>query len=295
MHKFSEVKITHKELLSEYMRILNTVSKISFFVSRYELDREMVQGIKPEGMSRLLTWFARLLYGIERLTTLRFLVGLFVESHIKRRLEELSAAYIQMAHTLAASKKQNPRYTKWLDESSDELLKLAGTLASWQSFKGVIAIIWPLGVGLILARMNLKDVYELIWQLQPLPLETVLKVMALPIAYVFIFIYSAHNFKRFLFMPGSGFLIKMFYSNTNDFVNVYKVEDKLFGLVERRKHREFSVDLIAFSIACLLLGSRPLWDQSFGRNNASDFDWLSLSLLITSLFFGLGAIRRRWR
>jgi hypothetical protein len=77
--------------------------------------------------------------------TLRIVVRLLAESHVRRKVKELSRAYAQLEQTLSGDR--NPRYVDWLVAAQEGCQKLRESLWSWKvaSLLAVLPLVGSLG------------------------------------------------------------------------------------------------------------------------------------------------------
>jgi len=229
------LKQAHHTLLTKYIEVLNEVSKLPFFVPARFMFRA-----KNNRRSEATVMMFNQLAG---LFSLRYLVKLFTESHIKGKLIELSVAYSY----LARQNPKNRRYSAWLKETSEDCNKLAATLSSWQSARGIVSALWPFGIGIATTLLKLEDIYDIINIINFKAVDWInLGLMVFPVIYVALFISMSFQRKRELFMPGFDLEekpIDMDRPATNDDI-IYHLEDQVFNLAGRGKVREIPADVI---------------------------------------------------
>lgn len=122
--KRNDLKKAHYELMVEYVNIINQVSKLpSLF--KVDLYPEIDKSLKQFAFLKILKQFD---LGNLRPTTSGFLVKLFVESHIKGKLNQLRRSYVQFAQTIDEPSDSN--YQKWLKQAEEGTKKFTNTLSS---------------------------------------------------------------------------------------------------------------------------------------------------------------------
>jgi len=166
--QYEEITNAHFVLIREYISVLNDVSKLkSWFVQVGFLDLEPIVEMaditekRREYMRRSFRIYSLLLRSFP---TLSYLVRLFVESHIKERLNELSVAYYYLLQTIPEDHPSVEKYRTWLKSSSETCEKLSSTLSSLQSAKGIASTLWPILVNIVATIVGISTLQELIDQ-----------------------------------------------------------------------------------------------------------------------------------
>ena len=92
----------------------------------------------------------------------RFIIKIFVESHIKSKLDEISDSYVQLSQTIKPDDPLATEYKNWLMQAKEGTDNFANTLTSSNSIRSIIAIILPWISGLIIALLGVSDIYQAI-------------------------------------------------------------------------------------------------------------------------------------
>ncbi len=235
-----QLKKAHYVLIAQYIDILNQVSKLPFFVP---LNITAPSAKNDRSNSNIV-----MIKTMSSPFSLRYLVRLFAESHIKRKLNELSVAYSYFAG-------QNPKdksLLSWLKKTSEECDKLAATLTSWQSIRGAVSALWPFGIGIATASLGLENSYDVVKMIDFDAFDWLtLGAMVFPLIYVAIFMSTSFQKKRELFLPGFNQEEKPMNDNAKIEDTVYYYEDQVFDLLGRGKVHEIPADVIGQAVGFL--------------------------------------------
>ncbi len=101
---------------------------------------------------------------------------------------------------------------------------------------GILVFLTPLIITILLDIFGIINIYEVIKNYS----ERLIPVIGI-LLYPFIFMLTAFTYKR-----------RLFIYDIHD-INVYKLEDELFHLLEKEKNRELPVDIISGSILLIFL------------------------------------------
>lgn len=301
--KFNDVKSVHYKLMTEYVNIIDHTSKIPFSTKSRLLSDNSFETFVFEGE---LKHFAKLL----RLTKfsgfygLRFLIKLFVESHIHGKLKELGNIYIQLSQTIST----DDEYQKWLIKTEEGTIKFANTLTSIQSIRGLASVFlpWISGVTIaILGSINIQQFFKLIFPISNQALMIGL-VLFISLIYFDMFILGSFIYKRNLFYKSGGFVIEFLNSFfnllpgqkemiqlENSFENIYQIEDELFAILSKRKTREKPIDMITFSLVFFIVGFCCILEPIYGHGILSNF--VAVIAFLMGFLFILGGFKRKWR
>ena len=259
----SDLKKAHSLLMSKYIDVLNQTANLPFFVAAQfkQVSAEDATPSKvPESTASsdnqpekrgYLSLFTDLF-------SLKYLVQLFVEAHIRGKMLELSVAYSY----LAQKHLEDPEYLTWLRETSEDCTKLAQTLTSWQSIRGIVSIWWPVLISLLTARLGLGSIYEIIDKIH-IDTEILIilgLIMVFPLIYLSIFISYAFASKRGLFMPGFDRNEKPIDPHEPADIRdtIYYLEDQVFHLAHRKKVREIPLDIIGLATGSFVFAFIPV-------------------------------------
>lgn len=300
---YKQLKQAHARLMSKYVDVLNELTTLPFFVPSKSVLKAYENA--PAGGSADKQWRSNRLPNSIRLVlthpssifSLRFLVRLFVESHIRRKLNELSVAYSYLAQKHLGNKS----YTAWLRETSEDCKKLADTLTSLQSVRGIVSIWWPVLISIVTASLGLDTIYDLINRVQIERSGLILfgLLLVFPLIYLGIFVGSAFGSKRELFTPGFDSSDKPLDATRQAKISdvIYVCEDQVFQLTGRSKVREFPLDAMSYVAASFVFASVPILVWIADPSSPPGFIiWLSgaFFLILGIIFIFLG-LRRKWR
>ena len=231
--KIAEIKKKHHELMIEYVNAINQASKLPFLLKISDFRIPFLKKNVPTMLA------------------FRYPIKVFVESHIKAKLNELGDSYIQFAQTFTYDETNIREYSDWLNRAEKESRRFADTLLSLKSIRGIITAFWPWGIILLLTTLNIGDLRNFI--LKPLFLSLIIIVYVL-IMYSTIIIIGAFEYKRHLFYSDSSFLVNQNHHDTN-IKNIYRIENKLFNLLEKRKTPEIPISHIFLSLSIFFIAS----------------------------------------
>ena len=200
--------------------------------------------------------------------SLNFLITIFIESHMKSKLNQLSESYFQLAQTIPDYSDMTS-YKKWLIQNGEYAQKFADKLISWKSIKGGIGILLPVVIGSLipsladLPNLDIKSfegfsnstLQFIMNSANPKASNTIITFFAIYV-YAEIFVSAAFAYKRALFSP------KIYSSSSASaafgFVSakeekwhnrtIYDFEDNLFNLLSKNKKKEFPTDAFLWMI-----------------------------------------------
>ena len=210
---FEELKRTHIELMTEYVNLINQTTKFPFFLDIYsikssEILEKYVKTPKQKAIIKNIEYIFDLYIYSYRLSTLRYFVKLFIESHIKGKLNLIGNSYILLAQTIIVDEQSANEYQNWLKQAEEGTRKFANTLSSFQSISGFIKVSWPLIVGLLVANFGVDNIYQAIIKIIPyisITKFSFLLFILIIFIYLASFIVSAFIYKRSLFHSGSQY------------------------------------------------------------------------------------------
>jgi len=306
--KLEQLKEAHNTLMVEYVKILNQVSKLPFFVNvnklnyKHPVSNDSQANIIKRTYTSILPLLQMAGYFFFRIICIKYFVRLFIESHIKGKLAELKISYTHLSQSLSEDNPAESEFILWLNKTKESCDEFSKTLFSWRSIPGIIATLWPFGLSLLVSAFITNiyqaipistppsspsepqaDPYTAMQELQQefqksfgqsfqQELSTIIDIMnVLVYSIPFIFLLAAAFIgKRIIFLPGED-LWQQSSDNRPEFTrNVYEFEDKLFALLDRGKSREFPIDLLATFLIGVLLAYM-----------ATEREWFRLLLIVT--------------
>jgi hypothetical protein len=291
----------HKTLIVEYIQVLNQVSKLpTWILVELFMKDHYLPGFNS--FNRYLLLISRPLFNIShsliRWPTLRYLVRLFVESHIKGKLNELSVSYIYLLQTVSEDDTGVENIRSWLKESSETCEKLASTLISVQSAQGLLSTLWPIAASLLAAFLGVNSLREALATDKLIALAQWIILIPTPMIYLGIFVTSAFWYKRQLFTGFSFFDTLILPSQSQDSTrNIYQLEDEIFKLLDRGKVREFPYDMVSLPITFFSMSFLFLSDWLFGTTRMPDRSDLvfGLMMILGGIFMGFLTRSRKWK
>jgi hypothetical protein len=253
----------------------------------------------------------------------RALVRLFCESHIRRQLSTLSKIYsLQEGLTLSS----NGQAT-WFENAQKACDKILAAISSWQRLKLLAATLWPIVVGLLIARLGAQNVYDATIKMfssqsfkrgsADLLRGLGVAYFVVAIAYLMIPVSGSFSYKRGLFYPAGRLqaqpkwrqrrlkrrALKLALPSLDDETNIYQLENQLFDLLDSRKRPEARLDLVA-SVCSLILVIVVAYLISTKQSlRITSSPWLNRTIIIAIVAASLIGIvrainmarRRRWR
>jgi len=313
--KLDALKSAHVELMVEYVDLINQVSKLPFLVILNIFPpKEVLTGlVRTPRKNEFFEIVGKLFYYVSWIfnyITLRFLVELFVESHIKGQANRLANSYIQLAQTISTNVPSDSRYQNWLKEAGEGTKKFANTLSSFWSIGGLIGTFLPLVLSLLIVVLGITAIQQAIAEIV---LNSTLIIFGLFLCILAVYtiqlVMFAFIYKRKLFYPRSGSFIFDFVIELFEFFNlkeiqqhrepvcdVYQIEDKLFDLLGKKKVIELPIDCIGFSIFLFVICSIvviPINRQEIGScMSTTAFFTIGISFLCAILCIMAGFKRR---
>ena len=290
----------HRSLMEEYIEVINSTSKLPFLVDIFSLksfDFNISTNSNVQKFIIAISYIPRL---VIKLFCWKPFVTFFVESHIKSKLEEIRASYVQFSQIISPSIKASKEY-QWLIDSEKSLKEFSDTLSSWKNMNGIGFII----INLIAGIYGVRTIYELFPQLQKLSPSNVM-------TFTETFGVSVTNFFTFLLiiliLP---FWAKRFLFNPELSKNIYQTENIIFEIVQKAKKLEMPTDYLLllvyttiYPILIILLAS---WVATQGFSIPIQFKntdillltWFLaqyiLPILVISLFIFVLWKIRKWR
>jgi len=298
--KLEDLAQAHYELIGRYISVLNEVSKmqswfviVDFFHSKHSVITALAAQAKP---TRLNNFLGRMVKFQLQLPTLSYLVRLFVESHIKVKLNELSVAYLYLLQTIPEKNRANEKYRAWLKNASESCEMLSGTLNSLQSAKGLASTLWPLAVNATAALLGVSDLKDAFQVLHWSNILSLILFTAFPFVYFGLFMTTAFLHKRELFtipfwhrhqlptISSDPASVQVFIKETLYYENsIYKLENQIFNLLDRGKISEFQWDMLTLPLSLIGLFLTGIIDWL--QNPNKPFDWIFAGVM----FLGIAA------
>jgi hypothetical protein len=173
---------------------------------------------------------------------------LLVESHIHKKLTQLSVIYTQTAFLVQGSLVENSEYLVWLKQAKQECDEFRQTLSSGGNLIDILNKVGGSAIVLFLAVMGVNNNVELIRLLLSgnLSAEQIAQIIlgllfiGLIVFYFYLFSDSAFSAKRLIF-TGTG-------SDISEKHNIYVFENEVFKILGRGKPKEFPIDYFGQSI-----------------------------------------------
>jgi hypothetical protein len=171
------------------------------------------------------------------------LVRPFVQSHISKRLRQLSARYRWTEQEVSGANVDAGDRT-WLAARPDELDELRETLSSWSGFGALAKWLWPpLGAALVL-YLGGEDLWDALFSADLSKLGAIGVAVLFPAVYILLFCNASFEHKRALFLGGPKNPVKDEQQAPPE-SNVYAAEDRLWAALNMAKDRERPVDSMA--------------------------------------------------
>ena len=172
----------HRHLMGSYLRTLNDATRLPlFFVTQRWCESNRPNLKKPP-------WLA-----------LGFAAKLFVESHLKTKLREMTDAYTQLESALSIL--GDHEYRAWLKQARDSMASFRASLSSFHRIRLTLGALWPTLTG-ILASVGLRSSFP--GSIDPEFLLLIALVVMIGLGpYLYLFLRSSFLMKRELFLPGA--------------------------------------------------------------------------------------------
>jgi hypothetical protein len=326
--KLDDIRSAHVELMVEYVHLINHASKLSFLlpVVIFPLQKALpvFNKLRVFVTNKLPVFVTHteiykfLIFCESELSpyTLKFLVKLFVESHIKGKLNQLADSYVQLAQSLSTNKPFDIKYQNWLTQAEEGTRKFANTLSSFRGFRGLFGAVLPWIASFLIAMLSANIIHQIFVKIAPISnhiliiLGLILFILALSLCLVLV---SAFIYKRNLFYPGSdGFAVESIIllleflklrevpQQRDPAYNVYQLENKLFDLIGKKKILELPIDSILFSIFLFMYGTFWIILLISGQEvEFGIFFFVIAIFFVILILFGniiiMAGFKRRWR
>ncbi len=234
--EFYKWKDAHNALLLEYAHALTGVARLSFFVGRQEISLPRETSYRGLLFNPFLRKYSPL-----RLFTIRPLVEVLIKSHIYQKMIELEKIYIPLKF-ITVNNPEKRWYSEWLTKSTQDISDLRKSLNSGKILFDILKYILGGISAIAIWATSSKNVADLLINIitqsitrQSTDILIAIIVIIFMIVYPVIFVYIsvAFNVKRSIFLE-----LK------NGGINIYALENKLFGILGRNKFKEWPWDLI---------------------------------------------------
>ncbi len=255
--ELERVKVAHVKLMRAYVAIIAAASQLRRVPGQTHNSRSFIHAILLQYSS---PWITRMLVG----------------GHIRQKLTELGAAYLQLEQTARYSDPWLPETRKACFETAEQLPK--SRLPSLIALVSVAASIVA-----VFGKPSQEFTSTLIhtWAIV---------LLLLPIIF-YITIFYAYRDKRTLFLPKARSIDKLPRDRQWHELdgNIYAVENELFKLLNRGKAPERSIDVWTFFLAAYLTGIIIDMYLTFGT-----VSWVTLAaFLVWLLLSAVGSIWMR--
>lgn len=313
-----EIKKAHQTLLAAYVDVLNQGTSLSYIVKMNAVSWAVditslnsdIANIKPTIQSiqvarksiwgKLFIWLYDQIYNWSflEIPAFRYLISLFISSHFKAKLNELSISYLYQAQKYDGNSDESAKIRTWFLDASEMCGKLSGTLASFQSIQGAISAFWPVVAGALATFLGTGSLWDAI---KVMDIGTIISwsvFFLLPLLYLLIFLITSFLYKRQMFTGYDPITELKSYIKSQEITdiellstekNIYLLENRLFLLLGRSKTGEFPWDLFIFPIT--ISGMLLFWEWP---KNFVISDWKLIALSAIFFVFALAIKRRKW-
>ncbi len=278
--RMKNLKPAFQELIGYYMLAIETTGNLPFFVNIYGF------GEQPKS-TRLFGKYTTTIYEDFRgwsmsLLSWRPIMRLFVESHIRSKLDEFEIIFTQIGNVIPA---KNKKTKAWLLEQKILLDETKRSLQSWRSVRAGIYLFVTFILGLLFQLIGGNNIFKAVLifinnSIATIPVNlTSLSFLSNVLSIEFIALVLIAFFT-------TPYLIKyqLFLETVNEEgENIYKLEEKLHTLLGRRWETEFPVANLLFSIFHLVIFITVAY-------------FLPINLIVLLMLIGIGqfAIWRPW-
>jgi hypothetical protein len=221
---------------------------------------------------------------------------LFAESHVKKRLHQLSVAYLQLDAALSVV--ADAAYREWLKTARETTDAFADTFSSFRGLRIWLGATWPT-VTAALALVGVKLSFpRSISDVSVAVIGLLILIELVP--YLYLFLRSSFLVKRDLLLPGARWLERLPAEDQRKAGgHVYQAERELFTLLKRPRRSEAPVDAIGLFIVLLVPAALAVFLIASALHLRPDSNWVlligSFALLGAGLPPVLRSLRREWR
>jgi hypothetical protein len=231
--------------------------------------------------------------GVARIFTAPGVVTRFSHSHIRRKMKEVTQAYIELEQTLPDDPAA-AEYADWLNATREQLERLRDSLSSWR-LPGLITLgSFAVTVGGAAAKVKLHGSFFA--TNRPL-LGVIFGYVAFIILWMLGFLYQSFRYKRDLFLGRRRTHASTAIEGDH---NVYRLETALFALLHRGRRRERAVDyvvlnLTGYGVLIMLWLSPVVFDFKIGVPYGVVIALAYVFVLSLSFWYARLESRREWR
>lgn len=226
--ELKELKEVHSILLKRYVCAIKDAEKLSLFVNFYEYEK----ALRKPSIGRLLLYILNKIPPFSMMTLKPVLI-ILIETHIKRKLKELENIYIQTKSATIYYDLNFKEYQDWLSTSIHECQEFSRTLEISENIKNFFISLINLLVITGISTVIFTGIANF--------LSSSLNIALLGIAIIFISITSVNFFSYAFIAKRDIFLL-----SRED--SVYFLENKLFRLLDRIKRLEWAIDYISLGL-----------------------------------------------
>jgi hypothetical protein len=249
-----ELRLSHRVLLTEYVGVLAEIT--------------VPMGWRCGRFARILT--------------APRMVRRFVHSHIRRKMKEVTQAYVELEQTLP----DDPtiaEYADWLNATRKQLERLRDSLSSWR-LPGLITLgSFAVTVAGAAAKVKLHGSF---FATNRSLIGFIFGYVAFIILWLLGFVYQSFRYKRDLFLGRRRTHASTAIGGDH---NVYRLETALFALLNRGRRREGAVDYAVLNLTgygvLLMLALAPV---------AFDFPLAGAYVLVLVLAYAVVLVLSFW-
>jgi hypothetical protein len=191
----------------------------------------------------------------------RPITNALIESHIKAKLGELRAAYMQIEQSIPDADAVQS-FRGWLRDTEDSLSRFSATFTVMALVRRIAAALWPLVISVVVIGAVWNAVSDLFGKISKSDFLVIIVAYALLIfvAVLFGLGWAARRKRRFFLVPVSiSNVWASSFSGTpveaTTAKNVYVIENELFTCIGKSKRLELPLDAIGFGCAWLFFAA----------------------------------------
>jgi hypothetical protein len=223
-------------------------------------------------------------------------VRIFLGTHIRRSIEDLTRGYTYLAVSLDTSALDSVKQSAWLDEARDQLRSFGEHLPTWRSsLSALVGVPLLATIPSVLYKVaGTEDLPGTIVKFAP-PVLRYWPIWLPAILYFAFFVSWSYALKRHILL---GERSTSDYSKIPYPHPVYQMEAKLMKRLPVRRRKELPLDLLLPCIPWIYFGAYSIWLPFSGlRNNAGAPPPL-INAVVGLSFLGSGAtylLAIKWR